>query len=223
MAGVVGLTPCTLVSGKSVFLPTFLPVNQVSSPHQPSSWPKEEMAVGAGTDLVRAQATLYRQRGALPPPSSGSSVSGTSRGLQSPWRAGSRGLHGSGLGQPAFLYPEAPSMSAYFSWSCRACLGGGSPADWMKQSMLTQTLAEPQCSLQPAVACVGIGKGTSVAPALHPVLGAGIVPRSDSRLPELLRKSLTRPALPAALCLPFARQGRAAGSAVFSLGSPSFS
>lgn len=93
-------------------------------------------------------------------------------------------------------------MSAYFFWSCRACLGGGSPADWMKQSMLTQTLAEPQCSLQSAVACVGIGKGTTVAPALHPVLGAGIVLRSDSRLPELLRKSLTRPALPAAFSSP---------------------
>lgn len=77
------------------------------------------------------------------------------------------------------------------------------------QSMLTQTLAEPQCSLQPAVACVGIGKGTTVAPALYPVLGVGIVLRSDSRLPELLRKSLTRPALPAALvaALCQARQG----------------
>lgn len=79
----------------------------------------------------------------------------------------------------------------------------------MKRSMLTQTLAEPQCSLQPAVACVGIGKGTTVTPALHPVLGVGIVLRSDSCLPELLRKSLTRPALPAALAsaLCQARQG----------------
>lgn len=65
-AAVVGLTPCTLVSRKGVFLPTFLPVNQASSPRQPS-WPEEEMALGAGTDLVRAQATLRHQPGALPP------------------------------------------------------------------------------------------------------------------------------------------------------------
>lgn len=66
-AAVVGLTPYTLVSRKGVFLPTFLPVNQASSPSQPSSWRKEEMALGTGTDLVRAQATLHYQRGALHP------------------------------------------------------------------------------------------------------------------------------------------------------------
>lgn len=67
VAAVVGLTPCTLVSRKGVFLPTLLPVNQASSPRQPSLWPEEELAFGAGTDLVRAQATLHYQRGALHP------------------------------------------------------------------------------------------------------------------------------------------------------------
>lgn len=67
IAAVVGLTPCILVSRKGMFLPTFSPVNQASSPRQPSSWPEEEMASGAGTDLVRVQATFRHQPGAFHP------------------------------------------------------------------------------------------------------------------------------------------------------------
>lgn len=112
-----------------------------------------------GGCLSEGQATLHQHGHSIPPSSSGSPVAEASRGLKSPWRAGSRGLHRSGLGQPALLYPGAPSMPAFFLGLSRLP-GWGNPSGlWMKQSMLTQTLAEPQCSLQPAVAVMELGKG----------------------------------------------------------------